>query len=185
MCFFAISVSSVKREHEYDLAFLMCVIEKAVYTIDKIAVIHVNSEYVRRGEIDTLQIADETDITNAVRSLNIDVAKIRQFPHRLIDWVQDLKTPFLCEWCIDKDFFRNASIKAVLPVLVPELSYDELAISNGTIAQQIWMQLVQQGLRQDRREEILNDLHKYYHLDTHAMVKIWEHITAVASSPKT
>lgn len=381
------SSSSAKREHEYDLAFQTHVLERSGITIDKIAVIHVNSEYVSNGEIEPEQIADETEVTNAVRELmpetaenvakalhvmslpempdpsprharngsfyewlpiyeaivgefppysiyhlagvgarrvgeledigvtfikdipedftlttrqqsqvlatkrderHVDTGRIRafmdmlQYPlyfldyetfssvippfdglrpyqqvpfqyslhivehpgaplqHReylhtgntlpvrdllaqmvkdigpegtvlvwhesfekgrnvemaslapeynaflygLNDRVIDLKTPFSAEWFVDKDFYGSASIKNVLPVLAPDLTYKDLAIRDGNTAQRVWMELVQQGLHQDKRAEILEDLRRYCHLDTLAMVKIWEKLTdAQASQP--
>lgn len=109
---------------------------------------------------------------------NVEMASLapeyNAFLYGLNDRVIDLKTPFSEMWFVDKDFFGSASIKAVLPVLVPELSYKELNIQGGNTAQRVWMELVQQGQYQDKREEILSDLRKYCHLDTLAMVKIWE-----------
>lgn len=373
------SSSEAKREHKYDLAFQTYVLEKVGITINKISVIHVNSEYLRNGEVDPKQIADETDVTNAVRALmteteeniakaltvmvlpempdpsprytrngafyewleiyeqivgefppysvyslagvgarkvgeledlgvtlmsdipdefalttrqlsqvqalkrnerHIDIPRIQQFmstlqyplyfldyetfsgvippfdglrPYQQVpfqyslhilehpdaviqhkeylhtentlpvrellaqmaqdigpegtilvwhesfekgrnvemaslapeynaflyglnDRVIDLKTPFSEGWFVDKDFYGSASIKAVLPVLVPDLSYKDLNIRGGNTAQRIWMELVQQGLHQDKRDEILSDLLKYCHLDTLAMVRIWEEL---------
>jgi hypothetical protein len=373
------SSSSAKREHEYDLAFQTYVLEKVGITVDKIAVIHVNSEYVRNGEVDPKQIADETDVTNAVRALmaetaeniakalavmvlsempdpsprfarngafyewlsiyeaivgefppysiyhlagvgarkigeledigvtlindipeefaltsrqlsqvqavkrnqqHIDHERIEQFintiqyplyfldyetfsgvippfdnlrPYQQVpfqyslhiielpdaevqhkeylhtentlpvynllaqmvqdigpdgtvlvwhesfekgrnvemaslapeynaflynlnDRIIDLKTPFAEEWFVDKDFFGSASIKDVLPVLAPDLTYKDLNIRDGNTAQRVWMELIQQGLHQDKREGILNDLRQYCELDTFAMVRIWKYL---------
>ena len=371
------SSSKASREHEYDLAFQVYVLERSGITIDKVAVIHVNSEYVRRGAIEPEQITDETDVTNAVRALlpetvenitrakavmampempdpsprycrngsfyewldiykgvagplpeysiyhlagvgarkigeledigitlladipeefslttrqrsqvlatkhnerHIDTERIGRFlatfqyplyfldyetfssvippfdglrpyqqvpfqyslhikadpraplEHReylhtentlpvaellaqlsrdigpegtvlvwhesfekgrnvemarmapeynaflydLNDRVIDLKLPFAKEWFVDKDFFGSASIKKVLPVLVPDLTYKDLSIQGGNTAQRVWMELVQQGLHHEQRDEILADLRAYCELDTLAMVRIWE-----------
>lgn len=115
---------------------------------------------------------------------NVEMASLapeyNNFLYQLNDRVIDLKIPFSKEWFVDKDFYGSASIKDVLPVLVPELSYKELDINSGNTAQRIWMEVVQQGRHQEQRDQILTDLRKYCHLDTLAMVRIWEELYAVA-----
>lgn len=69
------SSTSVKIDHEYDLAFQVVVLEQASLTIRNVGVIHVNNRYIRNGEIDTKEITKLTDVTEAVRLL-IDETKI-------------------------------------------------------------------------------------------------------------
>jgi len=72
------------------------------------------------------------------------------------------------------DSFGSASIKKVLPVMVPELSYGSLEVQDGTMAMSEWERSVQPDLDKDTREQIRTNLLKYCELDTLAMVKIWE-----------
>ena len=102
-----------------------------------------------------------------------------KFLYDINDRVIDLMIPFAEGWFVDKDFFGSASIKAVLPVLVPELSYKDLNVQNGTAAQRIWTQTVQEGKGVEKKDEIMTDLRKYCELDTLAMVKIWEVLNKV------
>ena len=88
--------------------------------------------------------------------------------------MNDLMTPFSEMWFVDKDFFGSASIKSVLPVLVPDLSYKELEVSDGMLARRTFTQTVFEGKNMEQREKILTDLKKYCFLDTFAMVKILE-----------
>lgn len=110
------------------------------------------------------------------KSRNAEMAALapeyNQFLYNLNDRLIDLMTPFAEGWFIDKDFFGSASIKAVLPVLVPELSYKELNIHNGNTAQRVWAETVLMGKNSERKDEIMSDLRKYCELDTLAMVKI-------------
>jgi predicted RecB family nuclease len=69
------------------------------------------------------------------------------------------------------DFGGSTSLKKVLPVLVPEMSYDHLEIQDGQEAQAIW-DLVIQGKAGEKREEMLASLRTYSEQDTYAMVKI-------------
>lgn len=107
------------------------------------------------------------------------VPEFNEFLYDINDRVIDLMTPFAEGWYVDKDFFGSASIKAVLPVLVPELSYKVLEIQEGGTAQRTWMDTVLGGNNVEQKEKILQDLRKYCELDTLAMVKIWEVLSRV------
>jgi len=99
-----------------------------------------------------------------------------KFYEDLNDRIVDLMLPFSTGSYAHKDFFGSASIKKVLPALIPELSYEDLDIQGGTAAQRLWMESVLDGKREDEKEKILSDLDKYCELDTFAMVKIYQHL---------
>lgn len=63
------SSSSVKSEHELDLAFQKVVLEGAGYIIHTCRVAHVNSEYVREGDLDAKKLVSFTDVTENVAKL--------------------------------------------------------------------------------------------------------------------
>lgn len=90
------------------------------------------------------------------------------------DRMVDLMVPFSSGAYVDFSFKGSASIKNVLPVLVPELSYKALDIQEGGSAQRIWMQTVLDGKNTEQKEKILKDLLEYCKLDTLAMVEIWK-----------
>lgn len=54
----------------------------------------------------------------------------------------DLMTIFSKQHYVHKDFFGSASIKYILPTLVPELAYDDLEIREGGTASQTWNKIV-------------------------------------------
>ena len=87
--------------------------------------------------------------------------------------VVDLMTPFKEKWYDDPRFEGSASIKKVLPVLCPELSYKTLGIQEGASAQRLWMEAILDGTRDGEKDQILNDLIEYCKLDTLAMVEIY------------
>ena len=89
------------------------------------------------------------------------------------DRIVDLIIPFKSKWYDDPRCEGSASIKAVLPVLCPELSYKELGIQEGGSAQRLWMEAVLDSKRVDEKDQILNDLIEYCKLDTFAMVEIF------------
>lgn len=74
---------------------------------------------------------------------------------------------------VDYKFHGSASIKKVLPVLVPELSYKGLAIGEGATAMSKWWEMVSGKASEKEREEIKENLLRYCELDTRAMVEIW------------
>jgi hypothetical protein len=70
------------------------------------------------------------------------------------------------------DCLGSTSIKKVLPVVVPSLSYDQLAVSNGAIAQAVWDTLVQ-STDPAEQQQLSTDLKTYCTQDTLAMVEIY------------
>ncbi len=105
-----------------------------------------------------------------------------KFLAELNERVVDLIDPFKYGWFVDKDFFGSSSIKKVLPVLAPDLSYRSLDIQDGESAKQQWMDVVLSDKYPDQRQKVLSDLRSYCHLDTMAMVRIFEVLTDLSSS---
>ena len=77
------------------------------------------------------------------------------------------------------DFRGSTSIKDVLPVLVPELSYDGLAIKEGTMASEQWWTMTAAATEAGERAAIAEALRTYCKLDTHAMYAIWKKLQQV------
>lgn len=89
------------------------------------------------------------------------------------DRVVDLMIPFKLKWYDDPRFNGSASIKQVLPVVCPHLSYKELGIQEGGSAQRLWMEAILDEKRANQKDQILDDLIEYCKLDTLAMVEIY------------
>src|SRR3989344_841525 len=102
--------------------------------------------------------------------------KYAKFLRNINDRMVDLMDPFIKGWFVDKDFRGSASIKKVLPVLIPELSYKELEVSNGGMAQRVWMETMLKGKNIDSKDEIIGHLKKYCALDTYAMYAIYKYL---------
>lgn len=88
-------------------------------------------------------------------------------PTRFIDLEDILK-----ECYADHRFGGQTSIKAVLPVVSPDLSYKGLAIQNGDQAQIEYMETYSDQVSADRKTEIFAALKEYCQLDTLAMVMV-------------
>jgi hypothetical protein len=120
------------------------------------------------------------------KSINGDLG--RMYPEHsekiisINDRVVDLMIPFKSKWYDDPRCEGSASIKKVLPVLCPELSYKSLGIQDGNSAQRLWMEAVLDGKRADQKEQILSDLIEYCKLDTLAMVEIYRVLLNILAS---
>ncbi len=88
----------------------------------------------------------------------------------------DLADPFRTGIYVHPAFRGRWSIKAVLPVLVPELTYKGLEVADGTQAMAAYAQLKNPKLPKAERARLTAALKVYCGLDTEAMVKILEHL---------
>lgn len=79
-------------------------------------------------------------------------------------------------------FMCRASIKKVLPVLVPTLSYKDLPVKSGTDAIEGYRQLSQTLIAGAEAEQKKKDMLEYCKLDTFAMVEIWRHFREMVST---
>lgn len=75
-------------------------------------------------------------------------------------------------------FGSKSSIKVVLPVLVPGLSYQEEAISEGGQATLSWIKMLESD-DMIERQQIADELRSYCKLDTLAMVELLKHVRGV------
>nr|MCX6782037.1 DUF2779 domain-containing protein [Candidatus Magasanikbacteria bacterium] len=72
----------------------------------------------------------------------------------------------------DSEFQGSASLKAVLPVLCPELSYESLEIQEGGTASSSWPILTSDKTPVAEKEKLKNNMLEYCQRDTEAMVGI-------------
>jgi hypothetical protein len=85
----------------------------------------------------------------------------------------DLMDPFTHQAYVHPGFRGRTSIKAVLPVLVPALTYKVLAIQEGATATTRWNEIVTGKVDAVAAAKVRADLLAYCALDTRAMVEIW------------
>jgi hypothetical protein len=65
----------------------------------------------------------------------------------------------------------STSIKAILPIFAPKISYDALSqVKNGTDAMEAYLNLINK--KQENEKEAIENMLKYCRLDTYAMVEI-------------
>lgn len=96
------------------------------------------------------------------------------FLKELNDSMFDLMTIFSDGHYVDPAFRGSASIKKVLPAIVPELSYKTMNIHEGSQASERWEKMISPKTSHVEKDKIAQDLLEYCKLDTWAMVMIYK-----------
>jgi len=94
----------------------------------------------------------------------------------LITRIRDLMEPFQKKWYYAPNMHGSYSIKMVLPALVPELSYEGMAIADGQAASYAFESLMYEP-DEEKKAKIKSELLAYCNLDTEAMVRVWKILT--------
>lgn len=95
----------------------------------------------------------------------------------------DLADPFKKAWYHHPGQYGSWSIKKVLPVVVPDLSYADLAIKDGMAAMLAYARLMtDKTLTPAERAQIAADLKAYCGRDTFAMVRILDRLYELAGA---
>jgi hypothetical protein len=76
-------------------------------------------------------------------------------------------------------FKGKVSIKKVLPILAPSLSYKDLEIQEGGAAMEAWYEMVFGNKSLEEQQVVATDLLKYCCLDTYAMYVIWKELIRI------
>lgn len=93
--------------------------------------------------------------------------------------LQDLRDVFAKQHYVHPEFRGGTSIKDVLPVMVPELTYDGMAIRDGTMASERWWAMTAAETAAAERATIASALLAYCKQDSYAMYAIWRKLQAL------
>ena len=97
---------------------------------------------------------------------------------QIIDRLYDLLVP-IRKYYFHRDLQGSYSIKKVLPCVVPELRYEDLdEVQDGLMAQQAYLEIIHTETSAQRKQQLTQSLRKYCKLDTFAMVKLVERLSA-------
>jgi predicted RecB family nuclease len=102
--------------------------------------------------------------------------RIKNIQHRLWDLL-----PVVRDHVYHPAFAGSYSLKAVLPALVPEMSYEGMAVANGQDAGLAWESLLRGGLDQVEHEKVRKALLDYCAQDTLALVRLLEALRRVSA----
>jgi len=108
------------------------------------------------------------------KELGIIHPEYAEFLEKLNDRIYDLGDFINFGYYLHPKFKGSWSIKNVLPVMVPELSYDEMEISKGDMAMMAWWDLINDKMSIEDAEKTKTALLEYCKLDTFAMMSIWK-----------
>ena len=100
--------------------------------------------------------------------------EFKNFYKDINDRMFDLMEIFKEGYYVHKKFHGSASLKKVLPVMAPELSYGDLDIQEGMTASNTWGKTIRSDIEEQEKEKVFNSLLDYCELDTLAMVRILE-----------
>lgn len=113
-----------------------------------------------------------------------ETGRIRELAQRFADLAPDLTA--IAERIVDllpiarEHYYHPSqqgswSIKAVLPAMAPDLSYDKLSgVKDGSMAMTAYLEAIRAGTSAARKDEIHRELLAYCKLDTLAMVRVWQ-----------
>jgi len=91
----------------------------------------------------------------------------------LVDRLVDLEVIVRNNYC-HPGFGGRTSIKVVLPVMVPELSYEGMGIGDGDTAMVTFAKMAKGEYEDDEMERLKGELLEYCRMDTMAMVRLHE-----------
>ena len=126
----------------------------------------------RPGKILTYNVGFER---TRIKELARDFPKYKTELNQIIGRLDDLMPIFRSKEYHETSMGKGYSIKLVLPILAPELSYKQLEISNGGDASSEFFKLYE-STDKKHIENTRKALLKYCHLDTLAMVRILEEL---------
>jgi hypothetical protein len=99
------------------------------------------------------------------------------FLNDLIKRTLDLEDVFK-DGYVDIAFAGSTSIKKVLPVVVPDLTYEGMDVASGTDAMEAWIRLITMP-NSAEKDQLREAMLEYCKLDTYAMVRIFEDMERV------
>ena len=133
-----------------------------------------------KGSIVVYTQYEGTAIKALAETLPIPKARLKALLPRLFDLHAVVKNHFY-----HPEFKGSFSIKKVLPVLVPEMSYDGLDVGDGMEAVRAYYRLISGRLSLADHAELSKSLRKYCKLDTQAMVKVYDALRSQFASSST
>ncbi len=83
----------------------------------------------------------------------------------------DLMVPFKRDY-VDSRFEGSTSLKNVLPAIAPDMAYDQMAITSGSMVASKWVQMLETQ-DPDQKMQIMMELKKYCMHDVNAMLRIY------------
>lgn len=110
-----------------------------------------------------------------IKALAEEFSEHREKVLALLTRIKDLHK-IVSRYYYHPGFHGSFSLKSVLPAIVPDMSYGNLAIQEGQLAGLEYLRMIDPATSSDEKEKIRNDLLIYCGQDTFAMLKIREEL---------
>jgi len=107
------------------------------------------------------------------REIGERLPEFSEFFEKMNRSIYDLEDIFTGQHYVHHGFRGSTSIKKVLPVIAPKLTYDDLFIHEGGQAADAWWKMLSPNTTSIQKKDISLDLKTYCGLDTYAMYAIW------------
>ena len=107
----------------------------------------------------------------------------REYIIELNDRFYDLMDIFSKQYFVHRDLRGSVSIKKVLPVLAPELTYSNLEIQDGAMASLTWSRMISGEIDDRECGRLRASLRDYCALDSYGMYAIWRALTNLIQNP--
>ena len=111
--------------------------------------------------------------TRILRELADSFPEYTEKMYRIIENIRDLIEPFRYFACYYPEMGNSASLKAVVPALIPDFSYDDLEVQDGSMAMDAYWQMCA-AEDEAERQRIRRAMIEYCKRDTLVMVKLVE-----------
>jgi hypothetical protein len=106
-------------------------------------------------------------------SITRRIPRFREYFAEFNDRMYDLRDIFAKQYFVDRSFQGSTSIKMILPVLAPQVTYKHLTIQDGMAAASAWGELLSNALTEEESSIRRAQLAEYCALDSYGMVMIW------------
>ena len=126
------------------------------------------------GETGTIIVWNKAFEMTMNREMALVQPQYAAFLGQLNDRIYDLGELVNRGYYLHPGFKGSWSIKNVLPVMKPELSYQELAVNKGDQASITWWSICFGNLEQQEKLRLSEALRRYCELDTLAMVELFK-----------
>ncbi len=123
----------------------------------------------RDGSIVAYSPYEQTVISRLASELPAHAGALRSLSDRIVDLHAILRRHYY-----HPDFHGSYSLKDVLPVLAPDIGYEDLEIQGGMHASDTYGKLIVPGISEDEKRALRKSLIDYCGRDTEAMVRIYD-----------
>ena len=123
-----------------------------------------------RGSIICWNMAFEKSV---LKNLGCHYSQYQERIQSLQDRFVDLMVPFKSGLYVDYRFCGSSSLKKVLPILCPELAYDDLQIQHGDDASLVYQKFIEGAMSESEWIKLRPHMLAYCGLDTYGMVEIF------------